>query len=143
MRLIEPLSAPQKVALVVAARELVGTPFRHQGRTRRGCDCIGLAVLAFARIGIRVQDRTDYGKLPAHRKLAATLEENLGPPHGFSLEAADLVAMAWGSEEAHLAMVTDHPHGLGLIHSYANAGKVIEHRLIPEHISLVTLRFRP
>jgi cell wall-associated NlpC family hydrolase len=144
MRAIPPLSAPQRTALVAAARSLVGTPFRHQGRTRRGCDCIGLLVLSFALIGLRGNDRVDYGKLPAHRKLAASLEDNFGLPFSGELQPGDVVAMSWGAEEAHVALVCDHPDlGLGLIHSYANAGRVIEHGLIPEHIKLITLRFRP
>jgi cell wall-associated NlpC family hydrolase len=144
MRAIPPLTPEQRLALVAAARSLVGTPFRHQGRTRRGCDCIGLVVLSFALIGLAGRDRTDYGKQPAKRKLAQALEDNFGPPHGEPLEPGDIVAMEWGAEEAHVALVSDHPDwGLGLIHSYASAGKVIEHGLIPQHLDLITLRFRP
>lgn len=38
--------------LIVAARGLIGVPFRHQGRTRLGVDCIGFLALACKDAGL-------------------------------------------------------------------------------------------
>ena len=39
-------------ALVKEARALIGTPWRHQGRSKRGVDCIGLVLLAAENAGL-------------------------------------------------------------------------------------------
>lgn len=57
-------------ALVQAARSLVGVPYRHQGRTQWGVDCIGLIILAAARAGLDlparagVKDEANYSRRP-------------------------------------------------------------------------------
>jgi cell wall-associated NlpC family hydrolase len=40
--------------LIAQARELVGVPWIHQGRTRLGVDCIGLVVLAAKNAGLDI-----------------------------------------------------------------------------------------
>lgn len=143
-----PLSDAQARAVVAAARALLGTRFLHQGRTRRGIDCIGLIVLAFAAVGVVLDDRTDYGRLPADRKLEQALTDNLGPSRGrprtlADLRVGDVVSMAWGGEAAHVALVVDHPEGLGLIHTWSASNKVIEHRLTDEIRGLIRGVHRP
>ena len=36
--------------------ELVGIPFENRGRTTKGCDCMGLAILAHKSFGIDIPD---------------------------------------------------------------------------------------
>lgn len=152
-RLVPNLSPEQKRLLVASARYLLkanpkrpgkAVQFRHQGRTLKGLDCIGLLTWAFSQTGFDLNDRTDYGKLPAHRKLYESLKEHFGDPVSGDLQVGDIVTMDWGSEECHVALVTDHPdYGLGLIHSYASAGHVIEHGLTEHERKLITSVFRP
>lgn len=40
------------IRLVEEARALLGVPWRHQGRTRKGVDCIGLVLLAAQNAGV-------------------------------------------------------------------------------------------
>lgn len=148
MRLIPALSEGEKLAFIHSVRSLKtavkGKPvrFRHQGRTLRGIDCIGLIVLGFRGIGIHLADRTDYGRLPAQRKLDDSLQEHFGPPVTGPLQPADILSMSWGAESGHVAVVSDHPDGLGIIHCYRNAACVIEHRLAEHHLSLITAAYR-
>lgn len=64
-----------------AARELVGTPWRHQGRSKAGVDCIGLIVLSTANAGLDlatlcgVSDERNYGRL-ADPRLYALVEQH-------------------------------------------------------------------
>lgn len=156
MRLVPPLSAPEKEAVVLAARALLtadrGAPvrFRHQGRTLKGLDCIGVIVHAFTAAGFNMVDRTDYGRMPAQRKLAESLAQHFGPPvlqaapvKPVDLQVGDVVAMAWGDEEAHVGLVVDHPYGVGIIHAYAIAKRVIEHRIDPLVASKIVGVYRP
>lgn len=53
--------------LIAAARSLQGVPFRHQGRTRFGVDCIGFVLLACEEAGLDLhkvikQIPTRYGR---------------------------------------------------------------------------------
>jgi len=115
-----------------AARAYLGTPFRHQGRSRSGLDCIGLLVLALADAGRAVADVTTYGRDPHNGLLEANLIREFGP--AIAKEDArpgDLVAMAYlGRVTRHVAVLGDYPEGgLSLIHTDQTLGRVVEHRL--------------
>lgn len=112
-------------------------------------DCIGLVALSFAAIGIALRDRTDYGLQPSQRKLAMELRSHFGDPVG-DLSPGCLVTLRWSGEERHVAIVTDHPEGLGLIHCWRNApgapaggGKVVEHRMDASWRSRIVEVFKP
>lgn len=136
IRLMEPLTETQRIEFVEAARAFIGAPWRHQGRRKAGMDCLGLVVLSLAKAGVWVHDRTDYGRLPHNRKLKSELVTHFGPPVANGLQPGDLVTLRFAHEENHIAIVGDHPEGLSLIHSWADApgsptggGRVVEHRL--------------
>lgn len=149
MRLIPPLTPEQRMAFVEAARCFLGASWAHQGRRPNRMDCIGLGALAMAAIGIRLRDRTDYGRVPSQKKLRGELFEHFGPPVD-DLMPADWVTLRWTGEENHIAIVTDHPEGLGLIHCWraapgspAGGGKVVEHRLDETWRRRIVEVFRP
>lgn len=55
--------------LIASARSLQGVPFRHQGRTRFGVDCIGFVLLACEEAGLDLHKvikhiPTRYGRSP-------------------------------------------------------------------------------
>lgn len=127
-RIIPPLTEEQRAALIAAARSFLGAPFRHQGRRPKAMDCIGLLGLSFTAIGFPITPRTDYGRLPAHKKLQKELAAHLGEPVAGPPLPGDVVSMKWSGDENHVAIVTPHPErAFGLIHSYADAQRVIEH----------------
>ena len=109
---------------VAAARTWVGVPFRHQGRSRRGVDCVGLPLAVGVELGLVQVSRIrppDYGRLPR----AGQLEEELlrtclpcGEP-----VAGGVVCIRFVRHVHHLAICT----GSTLIHSYQAAGRVVEH----------------
>lgn len=149
-RLIAPLTDEQRDAYIAAAHSLIGVPFRAQGRTTRGIDCIGVVIWSLRTAGVEVpNDRIDYGKLPARRKLAAELQAALGEPvmigriDADKLQPGDVLTMQWGAEEGHVALVVSHPEGLGIIHAYANKQKVIYTRLDDLILSNVYGVYRP
>lgn len=63
-------------------RELAGTPFVHQGRTRHGVDCYGLPVLAASELGIDEPSYygvNGYGVLPGKNELRSNIGRFLKP----------------------------------------------------------------
>lgn len=109
--------------VIAEARSWVGVPFMHQGRSRQGVDCVGLAIV----VGQKLQlippnfERRDYGRLPSRGELAQKIQQHCKP-----LSAPTpgcLLAMRWNTETAHVAICT----GDNLIHSYERIGRVVEH----------------
>jgi cell wall-associated NlpC family hydrolase len=143
----EPFTAGETAVVLATARSFLDCPWKHQGRTRRGIDCLGLVALSVGAVR-PVQDRRGYGRTPYNRQLRASLIEQLGLPVD-DLRPGDVVTMRWTGEENHVAIVCDHPEGLGLIHCYARApggragGRVIEHRIDDHWRKLIMEAFRP
>lgn len=119
--------------IVAIARGFLGVRFAHQGRRREaGLDCLGflLAVAEEARLELRgvspcAYDRRDYGARPDTAWLQqqlATLLVPVSPAHSMP---ADILLLRIDGRPQHLALVSDH----GIIHAYAPARKVVEHRL--------------
>ena len=115
----------QADAFVAAARALLGVPFRHQGRDPvHGVDCIGLAVLAARAIGLNPPDRTDYPRQPTGQ-LAPALAGYLQPIDLADVKPGDLYLLAFAHEPMHLGIATD----IGLLHTFSQVGRVVEHGL--------------
>lgn len=112
------------------AREYLGTPFHHQGRSYAGIDCVGLLVHAYE---IPEEFVPDYPRDPYDGKLEAALEAVFGPPmypDQTELEPGDVVAMAYAGVIRHVGIIGHHPqYGLTLIHTDSGIGKVVEHPL--------------
>lgn len=124
----------ERAAFIAAARSFLasneGQParFAHQARRADRMDCIGLLVLSLLKIGKPVNNRTDYGRAPSRGKLHESMAEHFGTAVDDAPRPGDVVTLAWTEEECHVAIVVDHPaRGIGFVHCYLAAGKVIEH----------------
>lgn len=72
------------------ALELVGTPFRHQGRTPGiGLDCLGV-VLHACGAAAQAHDRRDYHRVPDARALRDALHERFERIEGATLATAPI-----------------------------------------------------
>ncbi len=110
--------------LVDAARTWVGVPFRHQGRTRYGVDCIGLIICARAEL---VRDPavfrtpTDYRRNPN----GALLEHF--PKFAVQIDKPEpgaVVVIGWPKQvhPSHVGIITPER----IIHAYTAARAVVE-----------------
>ena len=113
-------------AIIAAAREFLGTPFRHLGRLPgKALDCAGLAVSVALALGLEVDDREAYGKTPANGLLEAMLDVQPGLRRVFRApQAGDLLLMRFNGDPQHLAICA----GETIIHAWQTVGKVVEHR---------------
>lgn len=129
------MSSPEEI--IACARGWIGTPFHHQGRRKSvGVDCLGLLTGIAAELGLRdmkgallsAHDRADYPFEAKHNDLQARLGELLTRKTGKPMPG-DVALIRLDRIPRHVAVVSDYVNGLGLIHAYAQAGKVVEHAL--------------
>jgi cell wall-associated NlpC family hydrolase len=118
------------------ARGYLGVRFRHQGRSRNeGVDCLGLLLAVARDTGLTLHsnspdvfDRRDYTYRPDVTYLQSMLERLLTP--ATTLEPTHIALLNIEGRPQHLAMLSDYPEigELGMIHAFAPARKVVEHR---------------
>ena len=130
--------------IVAAARQMLGTPFRHQGRVPgEALDCAGLAVLSASTAGLPVTDRRCYGREPDGQTLERSIDEQ---PCLMRIDAADiapgdLLLLRIKHDPQHLAIVAAsqiEEDRLTMIHCCAASGRVVEHDLTRNwHVRIV------
>jgi NlpC/P60 family putative phage cell wall peptidase len=135
--------------IITTARTWLGTPFHHQARLKGvGCDCLGLVVGVVDELGLKDRngqslagyDEIAYSKEPdgayLTQKLTDLLDEVQEP------QAGDLALFSVRDNPQHLAILTDYEGTLGMIHAYAPARRVVEHRLDADWNSRLVKVFR-
>lgn len=112
--------SPERV--IAEARCYLGVPFRHQGRSRRGIDCVGLPIVVGQSLGLLDQqfDAATYGRLPSG-ELVERVKAHCRPLTAATPGA--LLVIAWTKVAAHVAICT----GPTIIHAYEAVGRVVEH----------------
>jgi cell wall-associated NlpC family hydrolase len=116
------------------ARELVGTPYLHQGRKAGvGIDCIGVPIWVASELGLGDFDKADYPRLPDGQML--DLIESVCSDE--IIQAGVLLVFRIGEAAQHCGIVSLYQQHLGLIHAWDIAGKVAEHRLTKDWIDKV------
>ena len=111
-----------------AARQCLGTKFRHQGRlVAFGLDCAGVAIHVARQIGAGHLDVSGYGRTPANGQLEQSLDSQPCLERVFleDRRPGDLLLMRFASEPQHIAICA----GETIIHAYEAAGLCCEHRL--------------
>jgi len=123
--------------IITQVRTWLGTRFHHQGRLKKtnahkgGVDCIGLITCIAAELDIQSRadgyiknhDITNYTQVSYKFILRPNLDKHfIKKPVA---QIGDILLFEFDKQDQHVAIKTD----IGIIHSYALARKVIEHRL--------------
>lgn len=123
------MTATLLAEILAAARQCVGAPFRHQGRSlETGIDCAGVALHVATAIGWRPIDHEGYGRTPANGQLEAMLEAQPCLERVTEIEdrqTGNLLLIRFAGEPQHLAVLA----GENIIHAYASIGRCVEHRM--------------
>lgn len=149
-------AAPLAEEVVACARSWLGTRFHHQGRVKKtpghrgGCDCLGLLIgvaqelqlLGRDQRKLAAHDALHYGRFPDGSALLAGLRGALRETDSESMQPGDVLLMRVENAPRHLAIVSDYPDGLGMIHAYAPLGSVVEHRLDARWLRRIHTVFR-
>lgn len=124
--------------IVAHARAWVGTPFHHQARLKGiGCDCLGLVVGVVDELGLKdangvqlaAYDEVTYSREPDGAYLIEKLTGLLEEVPVDEARAGDLGLFKVRENPQHLAILSNFEGALGMIHSFAPARRVVEHRL--------------
>ena len=105
---------------VAAARALIGTPFRLQGRDRDGLDCIGLIAAAHGLEAVAPRTYALRGTPVDHA--AEVLDRHFVRRLAASPQVADILLLQPGLAQLHLGLWT----GVGLVHAHAGLRRVVE-----------------
>lgn len=118
----------QKIAEL--ARSYAGVPWRHQGRSRMGLDCVGLVYRVWCDLGLDPSvDGTGYGHVSDGKWLRETVDRLLMRVHEPVPGGVALMAQR-GLHPLHLGIVTEvrgqRVEIRRIVHANARARKVIE-----------------
>lgn len=121
--------------VVREARSWKDTPFHHQGRLKGvGADCAGLILGVAHALGLPSVDLAAYGRIPNGRHLRLHCNSAMDPISIEKMRPGDVLLLRLERFPQHLAFVVDGAglNGLGLVHSYEQPGKCVEHGLTQE-----------
>lgn len=133
--------------VVATARGLIGTRFRHQGRSPAGVDCVGLAVVIAGVLGIPVIDQSGYSRRPHAGLLESAIDGQDALVMVNDRQPGDLLLMRFDADPSHVSVFSGWSsiyHADGIIHAWAQARKVCEHILSDDWRRRIvrTYRFR-
>lgn len=116
--------------LVNVAKQWLGTPFEHQGRSRAGIDCAGYLYMLALENNLETNDYQDiitYGRDP-DRTMELILDKHLIKQSINQIKLGSILFFAFGRRGQHLGIVTDTKQQL-FCHAFEPEKKVIETRL--------------
>jgi len=131
--------------IVIEARRWLGTPYHHQAVVRGvGVDCVGLIRGVGHATGALPEDAeawerfAGYSRIPNPRRMGEGMRQFLRPLE-FPPQCGDIAWLQWRPDlPMHLAILASDCRGDStLIHSYSEAGGVVEHGLSPEWLARV------
>lgn len=115
---------PKRSDIIREAREWIGTPFIHQGRTKGvGCDCVGVLKVTAETLGITLEDIINYGRFPDSEMLKKHLNKVLIPISIDKAIPGDILLFKIMGNPQHLGLLTDK----GILHTDSTIGRVVEH----------------
>ena len=118
------------------ARELVGSPYVHQGRMKGvGIDCLGVVIWAAQNLGLDITDVSNYPRNPdgtMKDKIAAVCPTIQIQPGALLVFAISEYPQHCGIVSSYQPPYSSFGEGLGLIHAWDIADQVVEHWLNDE-----------
>lgn len=122
--------------IIKIAKTWIGTKFHYTGRVKRnnlnlgGVDCIGLIIKVGEEIGYCVNgkniinyDYTNYSRYPNNGEMKLFLDKYFKKVSFDNVLIGDVIYINFSNKLEHAAIISD----IGMIHCYAEAGKVVEH----------------
>ncbi len=130
---------PDRQDIIDCARTYLGTRFQHQARLKSvAVDCIGLIVGVGLELGFPLADHTQYGRVPNGRDLMRRLREQFDEIPIDNGQPGDIAVFKIKVHPQHVGILTP----VGIIHTNAMVGKVVEHSIDEELRGNIVSMFR-
>ncbi len=120
--------------VIEVARSWIGTPYRHQGRSRSYVDCIGLIVCVGADLGETIEAPFDYTDSPSGKMLMDRSRVQFNEVTDRTAPIPGDIMALWGwnrNEPQHFAIAADYGSRPTMIHAFSKRGQVVEHDIDP------------
>ncbi len=115
--------------VIEVARSYLNVPYRDQGRSRTGIDCVGLVVMVLADMGFDAQDRLGYTRNSKERELLRALQTRFTRKPDDQIEDGDILFFSKDTSR-HIGIASTNRYGQRtIIHAYLTARKVTETEL--------------
>jgi cell wall-associated NlpC family hydrolase len=113
--------------IITESRTYIGVPWVHQGRSRDGVDCLGLAILVAQSVRGYQFDMRDYAAQASDETMQEMCAKHMEPA---DLAPGNVVVIRFQNQR-HMGIIGDYPieGQISLIHANSKVGKVVEHRL--------------
>ena len=100
----------KSILIEAAAREWIGTPFRHQGRVQGkngGVDCAGVVIGVAHKLGLAnsFQDTREYSRVPTG-EMESLLNKHLDRYSWSERQAGDVIHFAYTKTPQHVGILT-------------------------------------
>lgn len=112
--------------IVATARDWIGTPWRHQGRTRLGVDCVGLVVMVARDLGLSDYDWNAYSRRAHGGSFLPHFEANARNVGLARARPGDMLVFADASYPCHVGVLSHFRGEPHVIHALATLKKVWE-----------------
>jgi NlpC/P60 family putative phage cell wall peptidase len=134
---------PTRAQVVECARSWLSTKWQHQASLKGvACDCAGLVAGVAREVFAMQTELPTYGHTPFRRTMEAVCRKYLTQIPAQDAAPGDIVLIAWDRDAHHMAIVSDLNGALGIIHSYAQARKVVENRIDEKWRERIVAAFR-
>lgn len=128
--------------VVATARAFLGTPFRHQGRSPQGLDCVGLLICLARALDLPHADVTGYTRRAEGMGFLAHFRGQLTEIPLPAARTADVLVFVETVFPCHTGVLSER-HGIPhLIHAHAPRRQVIEEPYAPAWQAKARFAFR-
>lgn len=143
----EPLAAPTvahvtSAEVIAEARAWLGVPWRHQGRTRAGVDCVGLLVVVARALRLSDYDHTAYGRRAEGQGFVTHFRASMESVALAEARPGDVLVFAERAYPCHCGFLSERRGAAHLLHAHALRRKVIEEAYAGEWPARVKFAFR-
>lgn len=119
---------PNRDQIVDEARKWIGTPWKHQGRTKSGLDCLGLVVNVAKELNLSEADEKTYSRRPDGGELIKRFKKEMQQISLNDIQAGDVILFADTAYPCHVAIVSLKHGEFHIIHAHATRRQVLEER---------------
>lgn len=112
--------------IVTEARGWLGVPWRHQGRSRGGVDCVGLLVAVARALDLPHHDSTAYSRRPEGHGFVQHFRDHLTSISIPDAQPGDVLLFAEPAYPCHCGLRTTLRGVPHLLHAHALRRRVIE-----------------